>query len=203
MKLKKIEKMVIFSFKNALRLHKDSILLYKNGSFPSAFQLSVLAQEEIGKTFFLEDHCFHAYEFGYSVDQIESFKLTWKVILSHRSKQGCFDHHNFKDNFLKEILAKQKLNNKKTLEEDKQNATYVGLPLKKKSLNFNGKIIIPEKIINKKRAFQQITKVNDFLIDLCEGYCRGFYMVDTPYLSDFLTIGLAFQLKNSWSKKHF
>ena len=37
----KFKKLAIESFKNGLRLHFDSILLYRNQSFPSSFQLSV------------------------------------------------------------------------------------------------------------------------------------------------------------------
>lgn len=45
----KFRKIAEESLKNALRLHTDSTLLFYHGSFPSAFQLSVLALEELAK----------------------------------------------------------------------------------------------------------------------------------------------------------
>lgn len=37
----KLNKIATESLRNTIRLHFDSILLYRNGSYPSAFQLSV------------------------------------------------------------------------------------------------------------------------------------------------------------------
>lgn len=54
----KVAKMAAFAFQNGIRLHKDAILLYKNKSYPSAIQISILSQEEIGKAFLLEDYIF-------------------------------------------------------------------------------------------------------------------------------------------------
>ena len=53
----KFKKIATESFKNGLRLHFDSILLYNNKSFPSAFQLSVLALEEFSKSYWVEHYC--------------------------------------------------------------------------------------------------------------------------------------------------
>ncbi|NIE63033.1 AbiV family abortive infection protein [Burkholderia sp. Ax-1719] len=44
------------SLLNALRLHRDAILLFKAGSFPSAFQLSVLSLEEFAKAKWVEHY---------------------------------------------------------------------------------------------------------------------------------------------------
>jgi len=44
------------SIKNSLRLHFDSILLFENGSYPTAFQLSVLALEEFAKATWIEHY---------------------------------------------------------------------------------------------------------------------------------------------------
>ncbi|WP_199913380.1 AbiV family abortive infection protein [Flagellimonas amoyensis] len=54
----KFEKFSTEALKNSLRLHFDSILLYKNDSFASAFHLSVLALEEIAKSDWI-DHYVH------------------------------------------------------------------------------------------------------------------------------------------------
>lgn len=53
--LKKLEKMEELTFKNALRLHFDSITMYKNRSYPTAYFLSILALEELGKASLLDD----------------------------------------------------------------------------------------------------------------------------------------------------
>lgn len=58
--LRKIDKMAGLSFENGLRLHFDSIVLFNSKSSPSAFFLSVLAIEEIGKSFLLTDFLFHS-----------------------------------------------------------------------------------------------------------------------------------------------
>ena len=56
----KIERMSVLALKNAIRLHSDSVVLFNNRSYPSAFFLSVLALEEIGKTFQLMDFYYHS-----------------------------------------------------------------------------------------------------------------------------------------------
>jgi hypothetical protein len=38
-----------YAFENCLRLHEDSKMLFKNGSYASAMHLSILAKEELGK----------------------------------------------------------------------------------------------------------------------------------------------------------
>ena len=45
----KLNKIATESLRNTIRLHFDSVLLYENGSYPSALQLSVLALEEFSK----------------------------------------------------------------------------------------------------------------------------------------------------------
>lgn len=55
--LRKVEKMAYLALENGLRLHQDSILLFNNKRYPSAYFLSILALEEIGKFFLIEDFC--------------------------------------------------------------------------------------------------------------------------------------------------
>jgi AbiV family abortive infection protein len=47
-------------FQNALRLHFDSVLLAKRRSFASAFAISVIASEELGKAFGIAEIIFQA-----------------------------------------------------------------------------------------------------------------------------------------------
>ena len=58
--LYKIDRMACLAFQNAMRLHKDSVLLFKNRRYPSAFFLSVVALEELGKMYLLEDFLWHS-----------------------------------------------------------------------------------------------------------------------------------------------
>jgi AbiV family abortive infection protein len=50
----KLRRIVYLALKNAIRLHLDSIFLFKNKSYPSALQLSILTLEELGKAKELE-----------------------------------------------------------------------------------------------------------------------------------------------------
>ena len=48
------------SFQNGIRLHSDSVLLLEKECFASSFALSMLASEEIGKGFAIEEIVFQA-----------------------------------------------------------------------------------------------------------------------------------------------
>ncbi len=52
----KLNKLATESLRNVLRLHFDSVLLYENESYPSAFQLSVLAIEELSKANWIDHY---------------------------------------------------------------------------------------------------------------------------------------------------
>lgn len=75
------------AFENAVRLHRDSVLLVENARYPSAFTLSVTAAEEIGKTFLLEEFVY-ATNVGQSLPTQSGNIL--RDIVSHRWKQVWF-----------------------------------------------------------------------------------------------------------------
>lgn len=52
--LRKIQRIATASFKNAVRLHEDAVLLFNRGRIPSALLMSALSMEEIGKYFMFE-----------------------------------------------------------------------------------------------------------------------------------------------------
>lgn len=52
----KFKKLSSEPFKNGLRLHFDSIILSENSSFLSALQLSILALEELSKSYWIEHY---------------------------------------------------------------------------------------------------------------------------------------------------
>src|ERR1700681_3760536 len=75
---------------NALPLHFDSVLLAKGLSFASAFAISVIASEELGKAFGIAEIIFQA---GFDKGQLhaEDTKCVVRALLSnHKLKQGWF-----------------------------------------------------------------------------------------------------------------
>ena len=83
--LKKIERMEELAFKNTLRLHNDSIILFRARAYASSYFLSVLAQEELGKTYVLNDFIWHSCE-GRMSDKEE--KKWLRMIYDHVFKQS-------------------------------------------------------------------------------------------------------------------
>ena len=202
MTLKKASKMAGLAFTNALRLHRDSIALYNNGSFPSSYQLSILAQEEIGKAFLLEEIV--SQDCGQKIDDDKEFNdIMIKTLLSHKSKQGWFSrqaddifkyHAKRFPKFVKEVSSGK-------LEEKKQNATYTGLSKKNGKIDIEGKIIQPTLIIKEDDAKAHITRVNDFIITLIEGCRRGLLFITSSGLDEQLVIETSSTLEKLWTIK--
>jgi AbiV family abortive infection protein len=118
--LTKISKMEYLTFRNALRLHLDSIHLFGIRSFPSSFFISVLAQEELGKATILSDFVYHSEADG-------PMGLDWEkkwleMIYYHKIKQGAFQSNAMYD-LPKDFVTA--LSNGK-LERLKQSSVYVG-----------------------------------------------------------------------------
>jgi len=182
--LKKIDKMAGLAFKNGIRLHFDSIELFKNNSFPSAYFLSILAIEEIGKSFMLMNFLRHSY-----FDE-EYFKYSY----SHTVKQ-----FNFALNLL-DYSPKNKLFKTMTsgqLEKFKQNAMYVSLSRNKGKIILKSKINNPFKI-NRNKTFDQITNINDCLLDLTLGTIKQVYWIESKSAESLLNKRLFSKLKNKW-----
>ena len=125
--LNKLDKMAGLSFENGLRLHFDSILLFESKSYPSAYFLSVLAMEEIGKAFLIEDFLWHSLCGGRMESEREEKFL--ELIYFHTAKQSSFaqnfDSPIATNRFFKSLY-------KGELEILKQNSVYVGLVRNKK-----------------------------------------------------------------------
>ncbi len=185
---KKFDKMAVLAFANGLRLHFDSILLFKNKSFPSAYFLSVLAVEEIGKAFILDDFLYH-YRADNAID-VEFLEL----MFSHTAKQLNFAYNlDFSiptDKHFKSLF------NKKT-ETAKQNSLYVGLSRKKEKLNLKSRIINPLKL-SRNKTFEQITTVNDCLLDLTLSVIKQIYGFDSDSVEHLLNKKLYSRLINTW-----
>lgn len=80
--------MAILAFKNGLRLHEDSILLFHSGAYPSALLLSVLSLEELGKSMALEEYVWRARTESRAKPDLE--KQFIDRLYSHKYKQLSF-----------------------------------------------------------------------------------------------------------------
>ena len=186
-------------FQNALRLHLDAIRLYKARSYPSALALSILAMEELAKTFLVEDSLWHD-----RVDDVpveEAWQFMRIDLRNHVIKQSVFANrarpprYDFKtrtsigDWFWKLVLSGD-------LERLKQSATYVGLSTGK-SAKARTRIASPSRI-SARRARAFITVVSDYLIDLVVGHLRDYYDADSDAVRAATNSALLRRLLAAW-----
>ncbi len=202
--LGKIRKLASVAFLNGLRLHKDAITLFKVGSFPSSLALSILSQEEIGKSFLMSEVIFQNID-NEGIGEEESVLLL-QSMLSHKTKQGWFsrevgDFFKYKYGSKKRSKIYNDVLSGK-IEEDKQNSIYVGLTKTKNKLNLQkGKVIDPKARIKAKQAETHITRVNDFVIELIEMTRRGLGGVNVEEVNNVLTMELVVDLERMWPTK--
>jgi AbiV family abortive infection protein len=192
--LNKISKVAGLAFKNALRLHFDCILLFEHESYPSAYFLSILALEELGKYTLLDDFVWHSRVDGRREDELKDID----GILRHQLKQKIFagDAGDFIPKRIFDDFYSGRL------EILKQNAVYVGLERKKtkrnrKKTNLKGKVISPY-TVGKEKAKRQITIVNDFLRNLTLGVMKEVYSMDTKSVELMLNDVLLRRLTEGW-----
>jgi AbiV family abortive infection protein len=156
----KYKRLATESLKNALRLHADSIFLYRSGSFPSAFQLAVLALEEFSKAKWVE-HYYFSSKSNEGFPDVE-FEQQWLSLLySHPKKQYHFvarDLFDFSPKLVRFIQSKK-------LEEKKQQAVYVGLERNGKRVDTTSRISTPARI-KEADAKQIISLVNQEFVDI-------------------------------------
>jgi len=178
--LRKIQRIATASFKNAVRLHEDAILLFKNDRIPSALQMSALSIEEIGKYFMFEDVWWHNRTEG--VWSIEDMQQFLRGGYSHTSKQRWFAGHVDSPFVSKQLI---RILETGELENIKQKATYVGMPRKGRNINFDKRLISPKQT-SRRLAADFITMVNDYIIELAVGIRKGYYGLDIPEIEDWL-----------------
>lgn len=158
----KFKKLIIESFRNGLRLHFDSILLFDNGAFPSAFQLSVLALEELSKSNWIEHY--YNISIGGNGFPDQKFEQDWlKLLYIHTRKHKAFFGDGISGNYTSKFIKFIKSGG---LERKKQKATYVGLDKKGKQIDVNSRISTPNQI-KENDAKQIISLLNDGLKNLC------------------------------------
>jgi len=178
--LRKIERIATASFKNAVRLHEDAILLFKNNRIPSALQMSALSIEEIGKYFMFEDVWWHNGTDGiWSIEDMQQFL---RGGYSHTLKQSWFASHVDSPFVSKQLI---RILQTGELENIKQKATYVGMPRKGKNINFDKRLTSPKQT-SRHRTEDFITMVNDYIIELAVGIRKGFYSLDIYEIDDWL-----------------
>lgn len=159
----KFKRLAAESLRNGLRLHFDSITLYRNRSYPSALQLSILALEEISKSYWIE-HYYDASITNTGFPDVE-FEQKWlKILFVHTKKHSAFVgwgwSMQYRDSFVNALRNGD-------IDKLKQTATYVGLEKMKGKIDTNGRISIPDKI-KSKDARKMISVLNDHLLDRCE-----------------------------------
>jgi len=159
----KFKKIAEESLRNALRLHADSILLFENSSFPSAFQLSVLALEEFAKAKWV-DHYYYSLITNEGFPDVK-FEQKWlKLLYLHPEKQFAFigrEIFDYSPKFVNFIKDRQ-------LEFKKQQSIYVGLERAKGKINTSSRVSVPSKKIKEKDARQIISLINHEFIEVHE-----------------------------------
>jgi len=190
--LNKVDKMAGLSFENGLRLRFDSILLFGNKAYPSAYFLSVLAIEEIGKAWLSMDSSYQRVGERKEKEWEEKFL---EPIYFHTAKQSSFARA-----FDSPIATSRffKLLYKGELEIFKQNSVYVGLARNKRKVNLKSRINNPLKI-DQTKAQKQITNVNDCLLEFTLGVIEQVYGVDSSCIENSLNKHLLSKLKGKWS----
>jgi AbiV family abortive infection protein len=148
------------SLRNALRLHCDSILLFISGSFPSAFQLSVLALEEFAKAKWV-DHVFYSSVTNEGLPDAQSEQEWLSLLYSHSQKQFALvarELFDFSPKLVRFIESKK-------LEHKKQQSVYVGLERVGRKVDTTSRIYTPMRI-KEQDAKQIISLVNQEFVDI-------------------------------------
>lgn len=190
------------ALRNSLRLHMDSMLLHEYESYPSAFQLSVLALEELSKAKMVS----HYYYASITNDGFpdSQFEQDWlKLLYSHADKQWAFvarDMFDYSPKFVRFIQAK-------ALDLKKQQATYVGLERVGKRINVEGRLSIPDRI-KAKDSKQLITFLNDEYLAIYDTVCEASEYFGIQQVDDVLNPGqhqfvFAWPYKSGLRGRHF
>lgn len=198
----KFEELAGYALENGIRLHLDSIEAYRRESYATAYQLSIIASEEIGKSFMLEDYVFNSWANGWSDNDQHTRKYLTDIFSAHATKQRVFAYHV--NGFLRRHpLMRNASSLIKPLflgkgEEDKQNSTFVGLTKKGKKVDINGKMIIPRLFAQPDKSKKQITLTSDFLKVYIDGFLRGIYSTDSYSMACQMDKDTFDILKNNW-----
>jgi AbiV family abortive infection protein len=159
---KKFSKLQYSTFKNVLSLQNDALLIYKAKSFGTALFMSVIAQEELGKVFIIDDLIYHNRYGEVSVDDVNKYYFGEKAFFNHKIKQ--IESYSMKSPFgtkKEQKFIEYVISGK--LEKLKQESLYVGLINK----SYKGRILTP-KNVTKLKAKDHLNFVNNLLIEIAE-----------------------------------
>lgn len=159
----KLKKLAVESLKNGIRLHFDSIYLYRNKSYASALQLSILALEEISKSYWIE-HYYYTSITNTGLPDVD-FEQKWlKLLYVHTKKHQAFVGWGWSDQYHDSFVNSLRNGDIGKL---KQTATYVGLERINGIIETKGRISTPDKI-KAHDARKMISVINDHLLDRIE-----------------------------------
>jgi AbiV family abortive infection protein len=155
---RKLDELGFQCFQNGIRLHFDSVMLFEEHSFASSFALSVIASEEFGKGFAIDEISFQARtgEGFHSEDE----KTLRALLFDHKLKQGWFVSSLFGI-----VAPRQLLKRYQRVQTEKNNAFYVGVR------KGNHQIVRPF-LVSKSKARDQVRMVNDGLIKFVQHRLR-------------------------------
>ena len=166
---RKFERLEFLALNNAMRLHDDSIRMFRQKRYPTTFQLSVLAQEEFGKVLIIEDV---VWNWRFNKMTNEWTQKWFDATREHKFKQAkILRDSKFPDPEAIKLI--QKILNGK-LEKDKQAATYTGLQDNK----IKGGIVNPLKV-SRKKALYQISKLNGDVLFIADRIKKGGWELDS------------------------
>jgi AbiV family abortive infection protein len=191
----KFEKLAAETILNAIRLHFDSILLFKNESYPTAFHIAVLTMEEIAKSNWIE-HYYDASITNTGFPDVD-FEQKWlKLFYNHKRKQYSFlarEYFDYSPKFVEFVKSGE-------LEIKKQNSIYVGLKRVKNKVETKGRISLPTNV-KEKDAKQIISLNNTVLTEQCERNINNGYYYGIEEKYHILNQDLLEFLKSDWNYK--
>lgn len=174
----KLVRLASEALRNSLRLHFDAMLLFRSGSYPSAFQLAVLSLEEFAKAKWVEHYVWTAETNEGYPD--EAFEQAWlKLLYRHPEKQWEFigrEVFDYSPKFSDFVRSRG-------LEEKKQRSTYVGLARSRGAVDIKSRVSTPTSI-RKKDAAQLISLVNAEFLDVCKRLNDGDYRFEITTMDE-------------------
>ncbi|MGB4762262.1 MAG: AbiV family abortive infection protein [Candidatus Saccharimonas sp.] len=190
------------AFENSLRLHFDSIHMYKFGSYPTAYQLSLLSSEELGKALLLQEFCWQYYANGWREDDRYTGKYLKSIFSDHLHKQKYFAYmaNDFlnKNPYMKKQSALLYSLGSGLGEDAKQRSTFVGLLKVGRKLDLNARTTTPLVFATEEKSKKQITLNNDFILVYSEGFLKGIFGVDVYEIAVQMDKDLIDMLKSLW-----
>jgi AbiV family abortive infection protein len=196
--LRKVDRIAFLALQNALRLHMDAITLYGKRRYPSAFFLSVLAQEEIGKMHMALDFAWNSRINGRRPAELERQWLT--SLYQHPRKQGAFLRNSPLNDYKPRTLKLMEEIFNGALEHKKQRSVYVGLTRKRGQIDLKGHVRHPFSVTNR-TAGAQITKINDYLLVMGVGVVNQRYSLDGSDVERLFTVQRLRSLAARWKKR--